>query len=265
VSETDEITKKRVRSPNHPVVDLKTAIERAAVLHGDYKKHAVLIGRAQQRWKYKPGSSVADQTVAALRAYGLLRVTGTGKQRKVAITDAADRIIGNAPDRDKLIREAALAPPIHGELWEKYGQDELPHDDVIREYLRWEREGKGFNEDVVGGVVARFKSTIAFAKLDSSDIIEEEAEHENETSKDEHAKPGKKKPAKSKGITGPIGMVRDLDIPLQNGGVATFPVPMTSADHTLLAAILEGLKGVHIKELSVPDTEVNLENALPEE
>ena len=47
----------------------------------------------------------------------------------------------------------------------------------------------------------------------------------------------------------PIDVVRNLDVPLQNDGVATFPVPMTPADHALLTTILEGLKAVHVREL----------------
>lgn len=43
-------------------------------------------------------------------------------------------------------------------------------------------------------------------------------------------------------------VVRDLDIPLQNGGVATFPVPMTTADHALLTTILHGLTSIHVRD-----------------
>lgn len=44
-------------------------------------------------------------------------------------------------------------------------------------------------------------------------------------------------------------MVRNLNIPLQNDGMAILPVPMTPADHALLTTILEALKAVHVREL----------------
>lgn len=43
--------------------------------------------------------------------------------------------------------------------------------------------------------------------------------------------------------------VRNLNVPLQNGGVAVFPVPMTPADHALLTSILGELESVHVRTL----------------
>lgn len=62
-------------------------------------------------------------------------------------------------------------------------------------------------------------------------------------------KPPKDKNQKTVATKGPIGMVRDMDIPLQNGGIATFPVPMTPADHRLLKTILDGPNPIHVQEI----------------
>lgn len=173
-SETAAAKKKRSRSPNYPFVDLETAIKRAKAVYDVDHTHAVPAGIAHKRWDYTPFGSAGDQCVAALRAYGLIQIEGVKKARKIVVTSMAERIIGSAPDRGRLIQDAALSPAIHRELWDKFQGQGLPSDDVIRSYLVWEREGGRFNQDVVDGVIERFRSTITFAKLGFGDIIEEE-------------------------------------------------------------------------------------------
>jgi hypothetical protein len=55
--------------------------------------------------------------------------------------------------------------------------------------------------------------------------------------------------------------VRNFNVPLQNGGVAIFPVPMTPADHTLLTAILSELEAIHVRVLPSECPEVTGENS----
>jgi hypothetical protein len=165
---------RRHRSPNYPFIGLEKAIERAKQIYDVERRHEVPIKVAsEKRWEYKPGSSQGDQTIAALRAFGLVDVGGSGEKRMIRISDRAYRILAGAQDAADRIKDAALAPSIHGELWQKYGTNGLPSDDTIRNYLLFERESGRFNEDVVDNFIARFKETISFAKLDSSDKIDE--------------------------------------------------------------------------------------------
>ena len=166
--------KKRTRSPNYPLVSLTAGVEHAQALFDRDRRHPVPILIAHERWDFKRGSGAGNQCAAALRSYGLIQIEGKGDNRKLSVTEEGERIVRSAPNRAKLLRAAAMMPPIHAELWEKYRDAGLPSDEVIKNYLIWERADGRFNEDVVDGVIRRFRETIAFAGLDSSSIIEED-------------------------------------------------------------------------------------------
>jgi hypothetical protein len=176
---TEATKKKKSRSPNYPAIGLEKALDRARTLQEHGRHHFMPVATAHTLWNYKKGAG--DQTIAALKYFGLLEVQGEKEGRQVRLTDMAKRILGNAPDRATLLKVAALKPDLHKELWDKYEED-LPADQIIRDYLVWERN---FNEDFVDSFIAQFRSTLAYAKLDLSDKIrddsgEEEEEEENE-------------------------------------------------------------------------------------
>jgi hypothetical protein len=161
------------RSPNYPLIDLETALQKAAVIHRDLRTREVPIALIHQRWEVKPLSGAGNQLVAALKAYGLMDVTGQGDERKVGISAEGDRILRNAPDKKKLLQTAALRPAIHKELWDLYsGQGGIPADDVLTHYLVWERPEPRFNDKTVARFIARFRSTLRLAGLEASDIMD---------------------------------------------------------------------------------------------
>lgn len=164
---------KRHRSPNFPSVDLERAVQRVTALYAANKRHPVPIGVAQKMWDYKEHSSTGNQCVAALKSYGLIDVQGLGDHREVNVSESAWKVVAEHSSRNELIKLAALAPPIFKELWDKFsGEGDLPSDGVIEHYLKFDRKEGTFNEDSVGDVIARFKSTVAFAKLTDCGIIE---------------------------------------------------------------------------------------------
>lgn len=170
---TNEDSKKsRSRSPNHPVLSLPKAVERAQELHREYGMHAVPVATAHTKWGYKEHSGLGNQCIAALKAYGLLLAVGLAKNRKVELTERAVRIIRNAPNRRKMLREAAIDPSIHAEIMQEYSKKGIPPNEVLRNYLVWERPTARFNEDVVDAFIERFRETLEFAGLLSGDIIE---------------------------------------------------------------------------------------------
>jgi hypothetical protein len=129
--------------------------------------------------------STSNQAVAALTAYGLADTVGKGDTRKVFVTEACERILRSAPDREQLLKVAALAPPIHKEVVDHF-QGTLPHDDILKEYLKWERpESSRFTEDAVDAFIVRLRDTLKFAKLDGGDKFGEKntAAPEQDTSK----------------------------------------------------------------------------------
>ncbi len=127
------------------------------------------------------GGGAGNQVVAAMKAYGLVDVTGQGNDRKVRLSTEGDRIVRNAPDRENLLKTAALRPPIHRELWDHF-QDQggiPPSNDLLKHYLVWDRPEPRFNDRTVDGFIADFRDTLAFAKLETGDIIGVEDEQSN--------------------------------------------------------------------------------------
>ena len=94
-----DVKQTRHRSPNHPLISLRKAVGRASDLYWKYKRHEVPVATAHTTWEYKEHSGVANQCVAALKSYGLLEVSGKAKDRKVKVTDRAERVTRKAPDR----------------------------------------------------------------------------------------------------------------------------------------------------------------------
>jgi hypothetical protein len=72
----------------------------------------------------------------------------------------------DAEEHAGAIRTAALLPPIHSELWEKYG-NELPSDAT----LEWElTKDRGFTETGAREFIPVYRDTIAYAKLEASTL-----------------------------------------------------------------------------------------------
>lgn len=154
------------RSPNYPFIGLADALDRLAQLHELGRGHFVPVKAARDKWEYQ--QNAGDRTVAALRAYGLVEVTGESEKRQLKPTDSGLKILENHSQKDALIKAAALMPALHGEIWVKYSGN-LPRDPVIKEFLRWD---KNFNPDNIDKFLKQFRETIAFANLSTSDIMD---------------------------------------------------------------------------------------------
>lgn len=173
---------RRLRSPGYPGIDLQNALRRAWEFYTQEKRNAANIGVAVEHWGFKPKSSGGLVAVAALKAFGLLGDTGSGKGRKVQLTELALRILldkrPDSAERDAAIKEAALRPKIHAALWAKYLAD-LPSDDNLRHELIFERK---FNENAVGDFIREYRETIGYAKLKNSDTVSGSEEDKTEES-----------------------------------------------------------------------------------
>ena len=62
------------RSPNYPLIGLEKALERARTIQDQARNHFAPINVVYQLWKYKTG--LGDQTLAALKAFGLVEIKG---------------------------------------------------------------------------------------------------------------------------------------------------------------------------------------------
>jgi hypothetical protein len=147
-----------IRSPSYPFIGLSEAVERARTLYAAGRRSTVSANAAAEAWGYSAKSSGGKQTIAALRAFGMLEGEGT-----VRLTDRAVHILldEGSDERDRLLRQAALTPPVYMRLWERYGPD-LPSDKGLQTHLVLEM---GFNENAVVDVIRGYKATLDFAKL----------------------------------------------------------------------------------------------------
>jgi hypothetical protein len=172
--------KKKDRSPAYPAINLKTALARAAELYAKERRNATPVVVAVKDWGYAEKSSGGIQTIAALKSYGLLSDGGSGPTRKVQLSDLGLRIVMDerleSPERDLLIKKAAITPKIHAMLWKKYGASTVS-EESLRHYLRLELK---FNDNVVNDFIRIYKDTISFAKLSDSDIVGPEGEGDGE-------------------------------------------------------------------------------------
>jgi hypothetical protein len=166
-----EEKRKRMRSPEHPFINLEAALKRAKQFYDVAIRNAISINTAMRSWGYAVNSSGGLQTTAALISFGLLKDEGTGEKRKVQLTALALRILldvrPDSSERADLLKQAALMPKIHKQLWDKWGAAR-PNDIEVRHVLTVEWEPP-FNEKSVDDFIEEYTETIRFANLDHAD------------------------------------------------------------------------------------------------
>src|SRR5262245_13701109 len=88
----DERTRKE-RSPSFPFIPLEKAIDRARMIAEAHKRNPARVASIGETWGYASASSGLQQTLAALKAYGLSEDIGRGQDRRVQLTELALRIL----------------------------------------------------------------------------------------------------------------------------------------------------------------------------
>ncbi len=168
---TQRTRKKEGRSPGYPAISLGSALERAKTIMEKEQRHYAALPTIFGHWGYGSKSSMGILLLAALKKYGLVEYKGSGDSRQARITDFAWRILVDdrpeSPEREELIREAALNPSIHQKLWRHY-DGLLPSDENLRHQLLTE---EGFTTGAVDDFIRQFRATIEFAGLKESDSL----------------------------------------------------------------------------------------------
>jgi hypothetical protein len=166
----------RHRSPNYPAVSLPDAIERVGRLYAADKKAGAPLEAALKHMGFSGKHGKSMMVVSALRKFGLVEDTGG----RVVPTQRAVEILvlpKDDPRRLNALREAALSPEVHRELFEQYSQTGFPSDETLQSELI---AFKGFNPNAVSDFVRDLRATLEFASLtDEAELdsaIEEEAE-----------------------------------------------------------------------------------------
>lgn len=160
MDDSETSSRRKVRSPSFPFIGLREALDRARAFYEAEQRNAARPETAAAHWGYSPKSSGGKQTIAALRAFGLLE-----GDTLVKLSGRALRILLDEPEgsenRDRLLKQAALLPPLHSRLWERYGPD-LPSAQTLRLTLILD---EGFNENSVDDFLGEYKETLEYAKL----------------------------------------------------------------------------------------------------
>jgi hypothetical protein len=280
----------RTRSPAYPSMNLAAAVERASSAYSHIKRNAVEGGTFADVWDLNLKSSTLQLSLSTLKKFGLLDEVTDSKPKLFKLSSMAlNLIIGdqdpNSPERVALLKQAALLPKIHAELWAQYGGD-LPSDIVLRRGLLLQ---KGFNDDAVDGFIKNFRDTISFAKLSPSDkiVLNNAGQNESDDAPEEtiqtavDEKPQGPKvttptvmrgapPAISETIqmaahlaggssaSGAITVLREFNFPLPTGMAALrVPYPLTEEDYESLLKTLKNFKdGLVKKEIAVVDTNI---------
>jgi len=226
--------KPRTRSPGYPSISLKTAIDKARVIYTHEKRNPAHMEALAADWEINPKSSSFMLAVAALKKYGLLEEVDGGKERRLKLTQAALNILLNdqedSPERIALLKQCALAPKIHAQLWKLYDGD-LPSDSNLKRHLILEMQ---FNDAAVDAFIKDLRDTIAFAKLSSSDkittVATDEVEEPNETeTRLTSDTPITRSASHISNTPASTAVLREFTFPL-SAGMAALKIPFPIAD-----------------------------------
>lgn len=160
---TDQDVKPKFdRSPKYPFISLRKAEERAKTFWAKHRKEGARVSTVADTWGYGVKSSGLQQTVGALKQYGLLDDAGSGDDRKVQLTDLGIRLIAdNRPGaRESALKEAAMRP----RLFQEYRRwiDDPPSEAHCLSELELDR---GFNPLAARTFWKALMDTAAYAGL----------------------------------------------------------------------------------------------------
>jgi hypothetical protein len=234
------------RSPRYPSIDLAEAVNRAGMLHKHSLTHEARVSVAMAAIGYSPKSGPGSSVLGALLRFGLVEARGRGDNRMVRVTEIGRRIVlgrEDSPERRRLLKEAALSPPIHQDLWERYGSN-TPSDSLMMDYLLIERR---FTSAAAQELLKEYKATLAFADLvgdtdnDTNEGEPDEGTVEMTTVTTEAQQATK---------TGATGGVQDQPgartfiVPLSQKAEARLQVPreLDEAGWKLMMAVLDAMK-----------------------
>lgn len=188
---TDAVQKaKKHRSPAYPGINLQQAIKRTVEFYEQEHRNPASFKAAVKHWDYSEKSSGALVTAAALKSFGLMADVESGSGRTLQVTPLGLRIVADkrpeSQERDIAIREAALLPKIHQEIWRKWN-GRLPSDAELQ--YRLENDWH-FNVNAIDPFIKELRETIAFAKLSESDKLPEmEVERDDKSDEGEEKTP----------------------------------------------------------------------------
>lgn len=153
------------RSPAYPFIPVQKALERVQELYAQEGSHPAPLKSAMGAWGYSPKSSGGRQTLATLRYYGLIEVTGEGDGRMVKVSELGRKIILDKREDNSakraLIRQVALSPSAHKSLFQEYPNG-LPSDGTVHHFLVFRKQ---YNDTAASELLTEFKQTASYVGL----------------------------------------------------------------------------------------------------
>ena len=157
------------RSPSFPFIPLQTAVDRLTAFEKHFGRHPTPTDKAGLAWGMKMKSSQADQTLSALRSFGLLAYEGSGTARQAVITEDGRTYLRAQQDSVKanILKQCALRPKMIRKFWTSWGSDR-PHEAVALDELTLKND---FSDAGAETFLKVYDATIAYAGLTGSDTV----------------------------------------------------------------------------------------------
>lgn len=159
------------RSPKYPSIGLDRAVAFAKEIYAHENKNAAPTTVVLGHMGYAARSGAGFTAMAALRSFGLIE----GRHGECRLSDRGLDVAIAEPGSEKYVnalRQAALSPDIHRDIWEKYDRS-LPSDSTLRYYLERDR---GFTLRAIKQFIPQFRSTLEFAGIGPGEDVSDPKE-----------------------------------------------------------------------------------------
>jgi hypothetical protein len=166
MTDASETAGQRDRSPAYPNISLQSALERLGEFDAHFKRSPARAEKIGDAWGIK-GKAYVDRTTAALRYFGLLEYQGTGKDRRIVLSEEGRKYLRAQQEETKreVIKGAALRPKQIAKFWGMWGRDR-PADAACLDDLAFKY---GFSQKGARDFLRIYDETITFAGLSESD------------------------------------------------------------------------------------------------
>ena len=186
MTDTDKgaaVKAKRDRSPAFPFIPLQAAIKRLASFEDYFRRHPAPAKQVGLAWGMKGYTSQAQQTMAALKYFGLVEYQGSGESLTASISEDARTYLRAQQESIKkdVLKRVALKPKNIAKYFALWGADRPP-DPVCLDQLILK---DAFTEPAAKTFLSVYDDTIAFAGLRDSDKKDEHLSGEVEPEEEE--------------------------------------------------------------------------------
>lgn len=196
---------KRERSPSFPFIPLKTAIARLAAFDAYSNRHPVPAKHSGSAWGMKGYTSQAQQTLAALKSFGLIEYHGTKESLTASITDDARTYLRAQQEsiKQEVLKRVALKPKEMAKYFGLWGV-QRPPDPVCLDLLVL---NGGYTPDGAKLFLSVYDDTLDYAGVSDSDRVSPE-DQEQEVDEADDDTPGPDVPDASLGKVKPTAKAK---------------------------------------------------------